>query len=441
MVQEDITFNTIKVPVKDLEIGMFVSQLDKDWSESAFWFQGFLIENDKLLKKLRIECDYVYVDSNYLAEKVRRVKQAKKEAKKELLLEKKSFFNLNFLFRKSNGINTKVQRRKTKRLTEIIRSKASNRVIIPPKRMFSFDQEIEGAKLAQIKVRTTLKDFNEAIKHGKSIDMLAAKYAIKDCMYSLLRSPDSLLLINRLKTKRYSTWQHGVNVSVLAMALGRYLNINDEELTILGLCGMFHDVGELVISKKKLEEAGDRRELLRSHTTFGRDILLNNGGTLADVVADVAYSHHERINGSGFPQGLRDEEISPYAQIIGMVDSYDTMITDKKHAQGMTHYEAMTTLLKQTNITFNINLVNSFNQCIGTYPIGSVVEMNTGELAVVVEDNRIEKLRPKIMLVTTADKQKCDKKVVDLFETRALNDGAAYTIKAIVRADSYGLNL
>ena len=427
--EEIIADNETKVFVEDLKIGMYVSKLDKDWSESSFWFQGFLVENEKLLVQLKTECEYVYINSEYVEKSKKPLKAKKKD----------SFFN--FLFEKNNDSEIIVRRKKTTDLASIIEGKPSNKVIVPPKRMFSCQVEMKAAKLAQIEVYKMLKDFNETIRHQKTVDMSVARKAIENCMHSLLRAPDALILINRLKTNRYNTWQHSINVSILAMALGRYLNINNEELVILGLCGLFHDIGELVISKKELSESTHKKELLRSHTLLGRDILQNCNDEIVDIIIDVAYSHHERIDGSGYPRGLQDEQISAYAQIIGMVDLYDTIITDKTEKQGKTHYEAMTKLLQQTNLKFNINLVNSFNQCIGTYPIGSVVEMNTGELAVIVEDNRVEKLRPTIMLVTTKDKEKCNKKMIDLFETRTLDNGKHYTIKAIVRADSYDLTL
>lgn len=430
MSQDDSGFNEIKIPVEELKLGMYVNRLDKSWGESSFLFQGFLIENEKLLKQLRKECRHVYIDTD---------RQADTSAES---LERKSFFSFeNLLGKKDESGLIRVQRPQTNQLIDIIKHKVPVETIVPPKKLASFEQEMGNAKLAQIKVRTMLKDFNEKIRHGSTVDMVAAKYAISDCMYSLLRSPDALLLINRLKTKRYTTWQHGMNVSVLAMSLGRYLNIDDDELITLGLCGMFHDVGELLISKKKLDEAGDKKELLRSHTLLGRDLLLKCMGQMADVAADVAYCHHEHLDGSGFPRGLKAGQISMYAQIIGMVDVYDTLITDSADKKGMTHYEAMTLLLRQANHSFDETLVNAFNKCIGTYPVGAVVEMNTGELAVVVEENEAQRLRPKIMLLTDADKQKCNKKVVDLLETKTSADGKLYAIKAIVRADDYGVKL
>ena len=101
----------------------------------------------------------------------------------------------------------------------------------------------------------------------------------------------------------------------------------------------------------------------------------------------------------------------------------------------------MTLLLKQANRCFDETLVNSFNKCLGIYPVGSLVEMTSGELAIVVEENETQRLRPKIMLMTTADKKKCNKKVIDLFETKKSSDGKLYAIKAIVHAEAYGLKL
>ena len=429
MTQEDSGFNEVRISVDDLKIGMYVNRLDKSWGESSFLFQGFLVESEKTIKELQKECRYVYIDS----------KQG--ELPTEKVSAHKSFFNFESLWGKKDKDAIRIKRSHTNTLSDIIRHKVPINIIMPPKKLATFDQEMGNAKLAQIKVRNMLKDLQESIRHTGSLDIIAAKHAMADCMDSLLRCPDALLLLNRLKTRRYSTWQHGVNVSILAMSLGRYLNLEDEEIVVLGLCGLFHDIGELVISKKKLEEAGDKKELLKTHTVLGRNILLKSMGQMAEVAADVAYCHHEYLDGSGFPRGLRAGQISLYAQIIGLIDLYDSLITDSTEKPGMTHYEAMSFLLKQANHSFDETLVYCFNKCIGTYPVGSVVEMNTGELAIVVEENENHRLRPKIMLLTTADKQKCNKKVVNLLEMKTLADGKGYTIKAIVRADAYGLKL
>ncbi len=294
------------------------------------------------------------------------------------------------------------------------------------------------AKKAVAKNSRLIRDFMGNVKTGGTIDIIVAKEGIQKCINSVLRSHDTILLMSQLQNKHQSIWQHSMNVSVLAINLGRYLNLDEDELMTLGLCGMLHDIGKLMISKESLQQAENKKEMIESHTTLGRDILLNCSGKLGKIVAEVAYTHHERLDGKGFPQGLKSKQISPYARMIAIVDQYDSLTIDKPNKQGMTHYDAMTQILSKVGTYFDETLVNSFNQCIGTYPVGCIVEMNTGEVAMVVESNSEQKLRPKVVLLTTPDKKPRPKHVVDLADSEnPMSDASFYTIRSIIRKDTY----
>jgi HD-GYP domain-containing protein (c-di-GMP phosphodiesterase class II) len=259
-------------------------------------------------------------------------------------------------------------------------------------------------------------------------------------MSSVLRSPDAMQLVMRLKNKHLTSWQQSMNDSVLAISFGRYLNLNDNELVTLGLCGLLHDIGNLRISKEEFAQAEDKKELIKTHPRLGYEILLNCPGELSKTVAEVAYSHHEKIDGTGFPRGLKGNQISPYSRMITIVDVYNSL-TNIRAEQKLTHYNAITQMLARANTQFDETLLHCFHQCIGAYPVGCVVEMNTGEIAMVVETNEGLKLRPKIMLLTDSDKEKCDKKVINLAENDLDGDDDAYVIKKIVRPEKYGITL
>jgi HD-GYP domain-containing protein (c-di-GMP phosphodiesterase class II) len=426
------TIHEVKVSVRDLEIGMYVWRLDKDWIESPFLFRSFLIEKGELITQLQKECEYVYVDAN-------KYDQALNEAAHR----DKPGFNFKSLFGSTSSLKTVEQKREnTHRLREITERKIPLESIVPPKKTVAFDEELGFAKQTHIKITTLMSEFISQVKEGGTIDILIARQPIYDCMTTVLRSPDAMQLVTRLKNTHQSSWQHSMNDSVLAISFGRYLNLENDELITLGLCGLLHDIGNVRISKQELQEAENKKELLRSHTTLGRDILLNCPGELGKTVAEVAYSHHEHLDGSGFPRGLSGEQISPYTRMISIVDVYNTLTVDgKSDKENLTHYDAISLMLKKADSHFDETLLNAFNQCIGTYPVGCVVEMSTGEIAMVVEVNEELKLKPKIMLLTTADKQPCPKKIVNLAETKTSNDGNPYIIKSIVRPEKYGIKL
>lgn len=426
----------VKIPVSKLKKGMFVCRLDKEWVESSFVFQGFVITNDELIKQLKEECRYVYIDENrgLPAEKSLADLSGKKKAKP-----KKSF--LDKLLGRKNSI---YHRKNTHKLRDIVERNVATEDISPPEKLVSFDEEIETAELAHTNASALIKDFMSHVKQGGPVDIIVAKHAVYDCISSILRSPDAMLLLVRLKSKDYTLWQHSMNVAVLAISLGRYLNLHDDELLLLGLSGMFHDIGKLGISNKTLAAASSKKELqdiLDSHTVLGRDILLKCMGQLAEVAAQVAYCHHEHLDGSGFPRHLQGAQIPPYARMISIINVYDDITSNRPGKKALTHYDAMTVLLEKAGQHFDETLVNSFNRCIGTYPVGCAIEMSSGEIAVVVEENETQKLRPKIMLLTNSEKEKIPAKVVNLADLEFTSEANSYFIKAIVDAEAYGIKL
>jgi HD-GYP domain-containing protein (c-di-GMP phosphodiesterase class II) len=422
----------IKTPVANLRIGMYVCRLDKEWTDSPFLFQGFLIENETLIQQLKKECNFVYVDAN---------KEDFSISKTQVGGNKKPGFSLKGLFTKKDSFKlNNLKRSQTFLLNDVIERKIVVENIVPPKKLAAFDQELGTARQSHAKVNTLMNDFSAQVKKGGTVDILVAEKAIYDCMTSVLRSPDAMQLVARLKRKHQSSWQQSMNDSLLAITFGRYLNLHDDELVTLGLCGLLHDIGNLQLSKEELDRAEDKKEVVKTHTRLGYEILSNCPGELSRTVADVAYSHHERLDGSGFPRGLKGKEISAYTRMITIVDVYNSL-TNEKAEQRLTHYDAITQMLARANTQFDETLLHSFNQSIGTYPVGCVVEMNTGEIAMVVESNEGLKLRPKIMLLTNAFKEKCDKKVVNLAEHDLTKDKNAYVIKSIVSPEKYGIKL
>jgi HD-GYP domain-containing protein (c-di-GMP phosphodiesterase class II) len=447
----------VKVRVFDLEIGMYVCRLDKDWTETSYPLQGFLIENDSQIQKLSDECEYVYVDiarkkstpnpvatsgddslsiarkSQKKPEKVDKVTRL--SSTQEQGSEKKPLFSLKGLFALLAWEEQNTDRKKTNQLNDIVSHKISTTKIQPPKKLASVTQEIGAAKRVHNQANMLLRKFMSAVKEGETINMIIAEQAVHNCILSALRSPDALLLVSHLYKKHLTIWEHSMRVSVLAINLGRYLNLSDDELTILGLCGMLHDIGALLISKEMLAESENKIELMQSHTILGRDILLSSTGGFSKIVAEVAYSHHEYLNGTGYPRGLKYNQISSYARIITIVDLYISLITDNLNGKILTHYEAVLILLENTNTRLDEVLVHSFIQCLGTYPVGCFVEMNTGEVGIVVEENQQQKLKPKIVLVTTHDKNPCPDRLIELANLKGKD--ILYEIRTIIHPDKY----
>jgi len=321
----DNTLHEVKIPVSDLEKGMYVSRLDKDWSDSPFAFQGFLINNQKLIKQLQKECTDVYIDAvkGDVPQKTQEI--AAPSTNKS---EKKGFFDK--LWGKKEGATAiNFEREHTHQLADIIEHKISAKTITPPKALLTFDKEMGAAKQTHAKTSIAVKSTMTLVKEGKDVDIGIAKDSVHECMESVLRSPDAMMLMTNLKTKHKNTWQQCMNAAVLTITFGRYLNLSDKELVTLGLCGMLFDIGKMRISKEDLEHAVNKQDLIQSHTTLGYEVLSHCPGALGKTVAEVARDHHEQLDGSGYPQGLKGKEISAYTRMISIVDTYNMLTSDK----------------------------------------------------------------------------------------------------------------
>lgn len=436
--------NKTMISVENLMLGMYVCELDKPWKDSPFLFQGFLIQNEELLEQVRRECSFVYIDT-YRTRSIFTTtstqpslfgNKAKPETKK-----------------RSTGQASKKAQKKPKlasskgefnKIKEIVDYQISAEEITPPEKIKTFEQEINIAQQVHVRTGHVIKRFLNDASKGIPINSGMATNAVYECMRSILRSPDAMMLMTHLRNKNEYTWHHSMNVCVLAIALGRHLNLRYDELITLGLCGMLHDIGKMRIPSDILDHPGvytpEERLIMQSHTSLGYKILSENS-SIAEIVAEVAHNHHERIDGQGFPRRLKSHEISPFAKMIAIVDTYDAVTTERSYKPGKTHLEAINILLDSSGTALDGTLVNHFIQCIGVYPSGSIVETHSGEIGMVIEVNQKKKLKPKMVMLLNKDKKPQRKKVIDLSHPEFDSTNHPHLIKTIIRPDKYDIDV
>jgi HD-GYP domain-containing protein (c-di-GMP phosphodiesterase class II) len=264
----------VKIRVFDLEVGMYVCRLDKDWTETSYPLQGFLIESDNQIQKLIDECEYVYIDaarkrsenspratsgnaspSHANSQAAQAPVASKKHPSLHHIAHPKSkeakktpLFSLHGLLKLLAG-EPGQNRKQTNHLDDIVLHKLEASEIEPPRKLVPVTKEFDFARRVHAQANILLKKFMSEVREGEPLNMFVAEQSIHNCILSALRSPDALLLVAHLYKKHLTIWQHSMRVSVLAISLGRFLNLSDKELTILGLCGMLHDIGSLLISK------------------------------------------------------------------------------------------------------------------------------------------------------------------------------------------------
>lgn len=441
--------NKALIPSNELLIGMYVCELDKPWEDSSFIFQGFLIDNEKIRQKVIDECDNVYIDIEKQSADlpithttIHSAPEKKKTALKSSFSSKFGRRTLSFLTSTRSKLSAN---RKTNRLKDIVNKNIIAETIIQPKKQKTFEQEIKTAQLAHKKTSLMLQDFMEEVKNKGTVDIQIAKSAVRDCMYSVLRTPDALMLTTQLKDIDRNSWHHSMNICVYSISLARHLNLRDDEMLTLGLCGLLHDIGKTripqVILCKKTKLDADENEILRSHTTLGHNIIMSFPGGLSAVIAEVAHNHHERINGKGYPSGLAGTQISPYTRIITIANMYDTLTSDSVWAKGKNHFEAIDIMLSKSRTHLDETLLKAFIQCIGVFPTGSAVEMNSGEIGIVVEINQQKKLRPKVMLLSDKNKKPQRERIIDLAKPEYIEIENPLSVKTIIRPDAYNIDI
>ena len=245
------------------------------------------------------------------------------------------------------------------------------------------------------------------IRVGKGLEIGAVESVVEDLVESIIRHPGALQLVSRMREADESSYTHALQVAVLLASFGRELGYSREQLTYLGQVGMLLDVGKLRIDEQILNKAGNLTpaefEEVKRHVQYGLEIVESSGVAHPDLVSGVA-EHHERLNGSGYPRGLPDAEISPIGKMAGIVDSFSALTSFRPYAQPVSPYDAMQMLQGWADTYFNAGLVELFIQAIGIFPVGTLVELSTGDYAVVLEQGRRRRLKPKVLVVSAPDK-------------------------------------
>ena len=392
-----------EVSVSELLIGMYVSKLDRPWLNTTFKFQGFELKTKADIEEVQRQCEFVYID----------VAKTKKHV---IVRPRATPFSKNWIL----GRN-------------------------PPKRKSNFTQEFVYAKSVHKKTSSLVKSFMEDVSIGRAINVEIAKKAVAECVDSVMKSPDALMWLTQLKNKDEYTSQHSMNVCVLSIALARQINLPEHEIQDVGLCGMMHDMGKMKISLDILNKPGrfepEEFAIMKTHPALGMEILMSSNG-IPGCVIDAAYGHHEQLDGKGYPRGLPAESIHPYTRIVSIADVYDAISSDRIYKAGKTHLDTINILTQVSGKQLDAGLVIKFIESLGVYPPGSIVEMSDAEVAVVVETNFIQRLKPKITVLLDKDKKRIKPRLVDMAKMgQDDEERERYTIRSIVRADKYGLDL
>lgn len=412
-----------KIDVQYLEVGMYVAELDRPWLGTPFLFQGFEIRSPAEITELRRWCQWVYVEmpDTYSVSGAPRPAAAT-------------------LPKRSLRIETEAEQRVAHDFLKIINQPRGQPVYAD---QWALEQEIPAAREHYAAARTMLYEVLDDIRAGKNINSIAAKRVIGELAESVIRNPDALTCFIQLKKKDEYTAQHSLRVCILALAFGRHLGLDREMLETLGLGALLHDIGKMKVPADILNKPSTLSEyefsLMKSHVPRGVELLEQMPGIPRPAI-DVARCHHERYSGGGYIAGLTGDQIGFFGMLGGIVDCYDAITSDRAYRAGMSAHAALKQMYGWRNRDFHPGLVEQFIQCMGIYPIGSVVELNTGEIAVVVTMNRVRRLKPRVTLVLNEHCAPYSTPVtVDLMQHKT-SDGRPCEIDRVLEPGVYGID-
>jgi len=266
-----------------------------------------------------------------------------------------------------------------------------------------FAEELPAAQQAYKSAKLIIQQAMEDVRMGRALNMEAVSEVVGSMADSILRSPDALTSLTRLKQFDEYTFFHSVNTSILALSVGRHLGYGRAPLLQLGTGMLLHDIGKTQIPIEILNKPGryeaDEFEIMKQHVLRGAGILSNTTG-LTDMFLKPTLEHHERVDGTGYPHHRSKTDLSQFGLIAAIVDIYDAVTSDRCYHKGKTPYETLQ-LLYQLGTQGHVDgeLVQQFVQVVGVYPVGSCVSLNTGERAIVKQLNRHAPLQPLVVLI------------------------------------------
>jgi putative nucleotidyltransferase with HDIG domain len=412
-----------KIDTRHLAFGMHVVELDRPWTGTRFIYREFVIETKEVLDELRRVSAYVYIetDPKLRPTLTQRPSGPVLAAKTESANEHTDGPVDRVLVASSRHIETRWHPDKT-----------------------GLEEELHDADRIEYRAREMLYDTLDDVKLGKSIRVSGVREVVTEMAESIIRNPDAMVVLSQLKEADEYTALHSLRVCILALTFGRHLDFSREELNLLGVGALLHDVGKMRVPSEVLNKPGRLTDvefnLMKSHVPEGVKILANAEG-ISDASIQVAAQHHERYAGGGYANGVAGDRIGTFGLISGIVDCYDAITSDRVYHAGMSPYEALTKMYSWRNTDFHPGLIEQFIQCMGIYPVGSLVELSDGSVGVVINVNRRRRLRPRVALALKPNKKPYRlAKIVNLTDLEEQKGDSAPSIVKVLQPGEYGIN-
>ncbi|KQP40024.1 HD-GYP domain-containing protein [Pseudorhodoferax sp. Leaf274] len=341
-----------RVPVADLTLGMFLHRFDGAWMDHPFWRQNFLLESAEELGRIRasgVQAAWIDLARSVLPDAALAPPPPTPAAAPE--------------------------------------PAAATPQRPAPTRM---EDELRTAVKLCGQARECITTVFEEARMGRLTDSSAARGLVEDVCDSVLRNPGALISLARLKTADSYTYMHSVAVCALMVSLAAQLGLDTQQTRDAGLAGLLHDIGKARVPLAVLNKPGkltdDEFAVVRSHSEHGHAMLLECGD-VGDAVLDACLHHHEKMDGTGYPERLQGAGISRIARMTAICDVYDAVTSDRPYKKAWDPAEAVRRMAEWSGGHFDKSLFQAFVKSVGIYPVGSLVKLSSGRLAVVVEQS------------------------------------------------------
>ena len=386
-----------QIAVEELKLGMYVAELDRPWLGTPFVFQGFPITSAHQVDALKQHCKTVFID-----------------------LERDTSDDQHDRYESLLGPVVYAE-------------------VVPVEKELAEAREVYSA------LEKSIQTAFDKLRLEGELDLEQLKGPVRSMIRSIERNPDAMMLLFRIKQKSTNEFSRAVDTSIHIVAFGRFLQFPDERLLLLGLAGLLLGVGKVNLPDTILQKRGpltaEEYALAKAHVLHSVELLRAAPGLPAGL-EDIVIQHQERLDGSGYPQGLRGRQISVDGAIAGLVDCYSALTSVRPYAEQVSPSTALSMLYKLRGTLFNEMLVEKFIQCIGVYPVGSTVELNTGEVGIVIAQNLARRLQPRVMVILDAGLKPIRPQVIlDLVKEPKATPDEPYRIVRTLPRDSLPIDL
>ncbi len=379
---------------------MYVAELDRPWLDTPFLLEGVLLRNQAELATLRRYCQWVYVDLWYSTEEAAdAIRAAAATATPE--------------------DNARAAACEVGASAPSAASTLSALELDLPAglRLQSYaepapiEAALPRANQSWSRGADTLRTLMDDLRDDTHSELRDVDQVADDLVASMIETPDAMLWVARLRNEDQGVYQHCLKVAIYLVALGRHMGFPRDDLVRLGITGMLADVGKIQLPRALLEKPGmltpGEHDVVKKHVQLGIDAL-RKSMTIDPSVEQGILQHHERIDGSGYPQGLQGKEIGIYGRMTAIADCFAALITDRPYAKAVAPQEALMLMSKWCGTSFHEALLEQFVQAIGVFPVGSLVELSNDEIAVVLAHNRVRRLEPRVLVLAGPDRRQLD---------------------------------